>query len=156
MPRDAGSAPMVTLDGMSNDSHEDGAATCRAISPGDETPLLDLLQGLDTTYFRPHPFTAIEVHRIATRAGHDLNGMLMVGRRLVAYGMLRGWDEGYETPSPRGGSSHRLAGPGLHDGEERGESVMVLDLHHDRVARRAGPASIRTPGSDDINAPEGR
>lgn len=61
--------------------------------------LEELFAELDTTHFHPHPFTREEAERIASHSGADVYAILEVDGRPVAYGMLRGWDEGYEVPS---------------------------------------------------------
>jgi ribosomal protein S18 acetylase RimI-like enzyme len=71
----------------------------RVVGPGDQDALADLFAEIDETFFRPHPFTPEQAKVIATSSGHDLYAMLLDGGRPVAYGMLRGWDEGYTTPS---------------------------------------------------------
>jgi ribosomal-protein-alanine N-acetyltransferase len=66
-------------------------------------PLLGFLRALeeagDTDYFLPHPFTDEAVENIIHNARNDLYYVLTEGERVLGYGMLRGWDEGYETPS---------------------------------------------------------
>lgn len=49
--------------------------------------------------FHPHPFTTAEAERICHHGGHDKYLALLVDDRFVAYGMLRGWDEGFSVPS---------------------------------------------------------
>ena len=54
-----------------------------------------------SVHFHPHPFTEEAAKRIAERTGIRRDayfGAFQAGR-LVGYGMLRGWDEGYEIPS---------------------------------------------------------
>jgi [ribosomal protein S18]-alanine N-acetyltransferase len=53
----------------------------------------------DDRWFHPHPFTAGEAARLCAYQGRDLYYAAVVGDAALAYGMLRGWDEGYETPS---------------------------------------------------------
>lgn len=53
----------------------------------------------DNKYFHPHPFTQEEAKRRARYSGKDLYYVLVEGDRVIGYGMLRGWDEGYEVPS---------------------------------------------------------
>lgn len=54
--------------------------------------------GVDT-FFHPHPFTMEQAESIVAFAGTDIYASLCVGDAVVGYGMLRGWDEGYEVPS---------------------------------------------------------
>jgi ribosomal-protein-alanine N-acetyltransferase len=50
--------------------------------------------------FHPHPFTAQEAARICSYQGRDLYYALLGNTgEVLAYGMLRGWDEGYQIPS---------------------------------------------------------
>jgi ribosomal protein S18 acetylase RimI-like enzyme len=53
----------------------------------------------DDQFFHPHPFTADEAQRRAAYQGADLYYVLLQGVRILGYGMLRGWDEGYAIPS---------------------------------------------------------
>jgi hypothetical protein len=71
----------------------------RVVGPGDEAILAEVFAHIDETFFRPHPFTPEEAGLIAGRSGHNLFAVLIDGDRAVAYGMLRGWDDGYATPS---------------------------------------------------------
>ncbi len=55
----------------------------------------------DAEFFHPHAFDAETASGIAARSetGHDEYWLAMSGADIVAYGMLRGWDEGYDVPS---------------------------------------------------------
>lgn len=76
---------------------------CRALSPGWETALLTFLRDIEgageTRLFKPHPFTESEVATLTHYEGNDLYYILTEGPSILGYGMLRGWDEGYEVPS---------------------------------------------------------
>jgi ribosomal-protein-alanine N-acetyltransferase len=76
--------------------------------------------------FHPHPFTAEAARTIAEHRGRDLYLGQFLGDRLVGYGMLRGWDAGYETPSLGIYLSPDARGRGL-------AKALMDDLH-----RRAG------------------
>lgn len=54
-----------------------------------------------TAVFHPHPFDAPAAARIIERVGitQDRYFGAFDGPGLVGYGMLRGWDEGYDVPS---------------------------------------------------------
>ncbi|MGY4171587.1 GNAT family N-acetyltransferase [Bradyrhizobium sp. USDA 4529] len=52
-----------------------------------------------SNYFHPHEFTVSEAHRICNLAGRDRYLAMRVDERFLAYGMLRGWDEGFATPT---------------------------------------------------------
>ena len=62
--------------------------------------LLDMLKirGEDK-FFHPHPFTRESVDHIALYNGFDRYYVQVFEERVVGYGMLRGWDEGYNIPS---------------------------------------------------------
>ncbi len=50
--------------------------------------------------FHPHPFTAAHANELCRYRGSDEYYVMMDDEpRVLAYGMLRGWDEGYEIPS---------------------------------------------------------
>lgn len=54
--------------------------------------------GLDEM-FHPHPFTEDEAKRLAVYDGQDMYYLLLHGDEIIGYGMLRGWDEGFDIPS---------------------------------------------------------
>lgn len=78
--------------------------------------------------------TAEEAARIAELNGRDLYLLGFVAGEAVAYGMLRGWDEGYTVPS---------LGIGVRrDQIRRGYGwAMMLALHD--AARERGAKSVR-------------
>jgi ribosomal protein S18 acetylase RimI-like enzyme len=50
-------------------------------------------------HFHPHPLTAEEAQRLAAYDGQDLYYVISDGETILGYGMLRGWDEGFDVPS---------------------------------------------------------
>ncbi len=53
-----------------------------------------------TKNFSPHPLDKATALAICNYEGRDLYyAVLLNGMEIIAYGMLRGWDEGYEIPS---------------------------------------------------------
>jgi ribosomal protein S18 acetylase RimI-like enzyme len=76
---------------------------CRRMGPELEQPLAEFFAAVlaagDDRFFHPHPFTPEEAARLARYDGGDLYYVLLADRQILGYGMLRGWDEGYETPS---------------------------------------------------------
>lgn len=106
----------------------------RVVRRGDEALLVEMFGGIDRTFFRPHPFTAAEADRIAGHSGRDVYALLLDGSRPLAYGLLRGWDEGYPTPS---------LGVAVHTGSQgRGLGRTMMSHLHD-VARREGSHQVR-------------
>ena len=75
----------------------------RVVCPELERPLAqffcDLSSAGDTRQFHPHEFTDAEAHRRSCYVGNDLYYVAIAGGRILAYGMLRGWDEGFTVPS---------------------------------------------------------
>jgi ribosomal protein S18 acetylase RimI-like enzyme len=63
---------------------------------------LDLLRAVaadpDGRFFTPHPFTQEALDGLASQPGQDLYVVMTSGDQAVAYGLLRGWNEGYAVP----------------------------------------------------------
>lgn len=49
--------------------------------------------------FQPHFFTPEQASFIANYDGKDFYALIMCEGDIIGYGMLRGWDEGYDIPS---------------------------------------------------------
>lgn len=88
----------------------------------------------ESRHFNPHPFTAVEADRICGHGGLDRYFALKVNDRLLAYGMLRGWDEGFLVPSLGIYVAPELRGSGA------AQSMMHF-MH--LVARLSGAKQIR-------------
>jgi ribosomal protein S18 acetylase RimI-like enzyme len=75
----------------------------RRLSPSDLEEVARLFEciGEDETAqrFHPHPFDLEHAAFVASYSGRDLYVGAFVGERMVGYGMLRGWDDGYAIPS---------------------------------------------------------
>lgn len=82
-----------------------GAIRIRQLQAQDARALGELFDELRedpaSVHFHPHPFTDEAARRIAERTGirRDSYFGAFQDDRLIGYGMLRGWDEGYEIPS---------------------------------------------------------
>jgi [ribosomal protein S18]-alanine N-acetyltransferase len=88
----------------------------------------------DSKHFHPHPLTALEAATRCHYQGNDLYYILAEDGRVLGYGMLRGWDQGYDIPS---------LGIAIHP-SERGKGlgrVFMLFLH--AAARRHGAEKVR-------------
>lgn len=114
-------------------------ATFCHIGPGQEDAVRRFFASLalDTetmAAFHPHPFTAEQALAIAHYGGRDYYAGMLIDDVMVAYGMLRGWDEGYEIPSLGVVVSPSHRGLGLGRG-------MMEHLH--AVARDRGARTIR-------------
>ena len=53
----------------------------------------------DGRWFHPHPLTAVEAAPLCAYVGADLYYAAAAGDSVLAYGLLRGWEEGYAVPS---------------------------------------------------------
>ena len=82
---------------------ENAALEFRRLGPELLPGLRDFFRSLaadpDSALFHPHPFTDGEAERVCSSAGKDLYLAAAVDGEVRAYGMLRGWDEGYAIPS---------------------------------------------------------
>jgi RimJ/RimL family protein N-acetyltransferase len=117
----------------------------RVVGPRDAQALAEVFSDIDETFFCPHPFTSSEALRIANNLGKDAYTILLHGQRPVAYGMLRGWDEGYAVPSlgiavrtsAQGRGLGRLMMAHLHaEAGRRGATVVRLRVHPNNVRAR--------------------
>lgn len=97
----------------------------------------------DDRSFKPHPFTDEGVKERVSYKGKDFYCLLIDRSVVVGYGLLRGWDEGYEVPS-----LGVAVLPGLQ-GKGHGRSIMQY-LHEE--AGRRGAKRIRLRVKQD-NAP---
>jgi ribosomal-protein-alanine N-acetyltransferase len=75
----------------------------RCLSKSLIKPLINFLYCINDTgdnrYFYPHPFTEEAILQITNHMINDQYYVLMGGSKVIGYGMLRGWDSGYDVPS---------------------------------------------------------
>jgi ribosomal protein S18 acetylase RimI-like enzyme len=88
------------------EGEEEGSTTAMEIvrlKPNWEVPLLDFLTLLartgDDKFFHPHPSTIEAIKRCSAETTADCYYVLKADATVLGYGMLRGWDEGYDIPS---------------------------------------------------------
>jgi ribosomal protein S18 acetylase RimI-like enzyme len=111
---------------------------CRLLRPEDAGALGRLFermrtQGVDK-FFHPHPLTREQACERAAYTGRDVYSVMQAGTELVGYGMLRGWDEGYEVPS---------LGIVIDPGQQgRGHGRRLMEFLHD-IARQRGARRVR-------------
>lgn len=88
----------------------------------------------DEVFFSPHPVYADSICQIAAHDGKDLYYLLVEHGEVLGYGMLRGWDEGYQIPS---------LGLAIHS-SARGQGLgkMLMDFLH-LLASRRGTDKVR-------------
>ena len=91
------------------------------------TALFAAIRKTGESQFHPHPFTAESAGALSRYRGKDLYYLLADSPQVIGYGMLRGWDEGYEIPS---------LGIILHP-EHRGKRLGELLMNFLHAAARA-------------------
>lgn len=78
-------------------------AVFRRLDSRDAAALSDFCATLasrdEQAFFHPHPFSPKEITRICSQPGQDYFCGAFLGSAMVAYGMLRGWNEGFQHPS---------------------------------------------------------
>ncbi len=101
-----------------------------------------LIQSGDHVFFHPHPLTREEAIRRTTYRGSDLYFLQFADDVLSGYGMLRGWDAGYEIPSLGIAIHPEARGQGLAEdflhflhfmARQQGASVVRLTVHKDNA-----------------------
>ena len=126
-----------------------GALEIRTLCPELEQALAGFFanlrkEGADD-HFHPHPLTDKEARRLCAYSGKDLYYVLVEKQRVLAYGMLRGWDEGFEVPSlgiatlssARGAGFGTLLVRFLHAAaRRRGARKVILKVYKDNTAAR--------------------
>lgn len=88
----------------------------------------------DERWFHPFPLDDASAASIVREVGRDRYRLAVDGSSVLAIGMLRGWDAGYETPSL--GIAVRPSAQGRGIGR-----AMMLHLHDQ--ARDAGAVRVR-------------
>ena len=113
---------------------------CHRLKPRHVPQLVVFLERLaatgDDRLFHPHPFTHDTVAALATPGREDEYVVVTAGRQgpVVAYGMLRGWEEGFAVPSLGVAVDRQWRGIGLG-------RRLVAHLH--AVAASRGASAIR-------------
>jgi len=96
----------------------------------------------DWALFHPHPLTVEYAAYLCERETRDIYLVGVEPEAVVAYGLLRGWDEGYETPSlgiavrpdQRGKGVARKMMLRLHEAAaERGATAVRLTVSHNNT-----------------------
>jgi len=94
----------------------------------------ELVRADDERWFHPHPLTRAYAQELGAYAGRDLYVLMVDERQVLGYGMLRGWDEGFEVPSLG------IAISPAHTG--RGLGRRMMEFLHEAAAKR-GAKKIR-------------
>lgn len=114
--------------------------TYRPLAEGDVGGLVDMLATLvasgEARAFHPHAFDRHTLESLCRPAGgpRDEYWVAIEDRQVIAYGLLRGWSEGYEVPS---------LGIAVHPAARgRGVARSMMEHLHD-VARGRGAVRVR-------------
>lgn len=121
-----------------NGTVEKSALELRRLCPGLESPLADFFRALEeggiARHFHPHPFTEEIAMKLCRYDGKDLYYAAVCGEQVLGYGMLRGWDEGYDVPS---------LGIAIHPKEQgKGLGRLMMEFLH-VASRQRGAKRIR-------------
>ncbi|RYF60640.1 MAG: GNAT family N-acetyltransferase [Comamonadaceae bacterium] len=114
------------------------AIECVLLRPGREQALArffaDLMTVGDDAFFHPHAGDVASLRVIADAPGKDLYLIFVEGDDVRAYGLLRGWNEGYAMPS---------LGVAVHpEARAHGLGRLVMD-YLEAMARHRGAPAIR-------------
>ncbi|HJT46197.1 MAG TPA: GNAT family N-acetyltransferase [Chthoniobacterales bacterium] len=114
---------------------------CATLGPEHALALAVLFNHLreadDAGFFHPHPLTDAEAAARANYSGRDFYCVMLQDNKAIGYGMLRGWDDGYDIPSlgialdpsARGQGNSRILMKFLHDAaKERGAAKVRLKV----------------------------
>lgn len=100
------------------------------------------LHGIDH-FFKPHPLDEKAAHERAYYSGQDYYCVMSNGKEILGYGMLRGWDEGFEIPS---------LGIVIHPQVQRQGSGRLLMNHLHKEAQNRGAKRVRLRVNPDNTA----
>jgi len=111
---------------------------CRALGPDLIEALSEFFRSVRSSgeyeFFHPHEFEHADAERLCNYVGQDFYSVLVDRKRVIGYGMLRGWDEGYSVPSL--GICVNLTA--------RGKGLGAFFMHYlHEVARHRGAVSVR-------------
>lgn len=111
---------------------------CIDFRPGWEARLSRFLESIsddrDLAYFAPHSYDSETLAKIAARTGRDVYCLFVESERVVGYGLLRGWDEGFVIPS---------LGVAVHpEVRSKGLGSMILN-YLEFIARYRGADTVR-------------
>lgn len=111
---------------------------CRTLQPKDAASLgaffSELVANGDDSLFHPHGFGQVDADRICSNNGIDAYYAVFNSGEILGYGLLRGWDEGYDIPSVGIAIGKKARGLGLG-------KMMMGFLHN--AAKKAGATQVR-------------
>jgi len=96
----------------------------------------DIERNGDAKFFSPHASDEEALCARAAHTGQDLYLLLVDMRRVLGYGLLRGWDDGYTIPSLGIALHPSVRGTGF-------ASALMAFLHAEANHRAAGKVRLR-------------
>lgn len=111
---------------------------CVVLRPGLEPALArffdDLAVAGDDAFFHPHDCDEASLRTLANQPGKDVYVVFVSDGVVLAYGLLRGWNEGYVMPS---------LGIAVHPDARTGGLGRLMMEYLETMARRLGAPAIR-------------
>lgn len=114
------------------------AIECIAYRPGWEGELARFFDALkasgDDAYFHPHAADEATLRALSHEIDADLHYLLVQGRDVLAYGLMRGWDAGYAIPS---------LGVAVHPSVRTSGLGHLMMEYLETMARHRGISTVR-------------
>lgn len=113
-----------------------GHMQCSRLRPGLEPALSEFLADIarngEDSLFAPHATDLTTLRTLATNPGQDVYLVFMTNGAVRAYGLLRGWNEGYDVPSLGIAVHPQFRGKGL--------ATRVMDQLESEARNKHAPA----------------
>lgn len=114
------------------------AMTLRPVAAADKAALTELFEALegngDTRFFEFHPLTGEEASRLIGYSGKDVYVVAEEAGSVLAYGLLKGFDEGLAIPS---------VGLAIRPDARRAGLGRLLMQYLHAIAKRRGAERVR-------------
>ena len=83
------------------------------LNPEVTEKISDFFETIEPEKFYPHGFSHEDAYRLCNYTGKDLYYVITNDEDIVGYGLVRGWDEGFEVPSLGIYVSEKYRGKGI-------------------------------------------
>jgi len=110
------------------------------LNPEVTEKISNFFETIEPEKFHPHGFSHEDAYRLCNYTGKDLYYVITNDEDIVGYGLVRGWDEGFEVPSLGIYVSEKYRGKGiarmfmsfLHlSAKLKGAKQMMLKVYKD-------------------------